>query len=256
MSFTLRRRALLAALCVALPTGAFAAPRDVRNCITLDEPGSYVLQRNLTARGDCLVIEADFVNVDLNGFVISGNGTGAGVTESLSVGRRGITVRNGVITGFQGAVALLHSTDVTIENINATGNTFDAIAAGDKASVRNSIVTGNGGTGMRLGQRSFAGGNSVDENVGSGIIVDIGGNVAGNTVGRNQLSGIVASEGALIVNNVSRNNTSSGIVVDCPSAVISNTTSNNLVDNLHLVGGACDPNSQACCVVTGHNSTL
>jgi hypothetical protein len=256
MPLASRSRTLLVSLCVAAPLAAFAAPKSISKCDAITESGSYVVTKNLAATGDCLVIQADFVTLDLDGFVLTGNGTGAGVAESLSVGRRGITVRNGVITGFQGAVVLSHSSAVVVEHVNATGNTFDAIVAGDMASVKNNTVVGNGGMGIRLGQRALATGNAVNENVGNGIFVDLGGNVAGNTVGRNQASGIVASEGALLVNNVSRNNGSNGIVVDCPSAVISNTTSNNLADNLHLISGACDPNSQTCCVVTGHNSTL
>lgn len=256
MAYAARVPAFFASLCVALPLGALAAPKNINGCTAITEPGSYVVARNLAATGDCLVIQADFVTVDLDGFVISGNGTGAGIAEFLATGRRGITVRNGVITGFQGAVVLSHSSGVTVERINATANAFDAIVAGDMASAIRNTVVGNGGMGLRLGQRALATGNTVNENVGNGILVDIGGNVAGNTVGRNQAAGIVALEGALVANNVSRNNGSNGIVVDCPSAVIANTTSNNLGDNLHLIGGACDPSSQACCVVSDHNSTL
>ncbi|HEX4779145.1 MAG TPA: right-handed parallel beta-helix repeat-containing protein [Usitatibacter sp.] len=256
MPFAIRNRTALASVFAALSLGALAAPKDLKNCVAITEPGSYVLTRNITATSDCFVIQADFVTLDLAGFVITGNGGGAGIAEFLGAGHQGIVVRNGAVTNFQDAIALPHSTAVTVEAVNATGNSFDGIVLGDEATVKNSTVASNGGMGMRLGQRALVTGNNVNANAGSGILVDIGGNVAGNTVGRNQASGIVAFEGALLVNNVSRNNMLDGISVDCPSAVISNTTSNNQGQNLDMISGACDPNSQACCVVTAHNSTL
>ena len=47
----------------------------ISKCGTISKPGSYVLTRNLTAIGDCLVVAANFVTIDLGGWVITGNGT-------------------------------------------------------------------------------------------------------------------------------------------------------------------------------------
>lgn len=247
-------RAAVVLACLALPVAALGAPRNIASCTAITDSGSYVVTRNLTATGDCLVVQADFVTIDLDGYVIAGNGAGAGVTEFLSVGVHDVTVRNGIIRGFQRGIALGNSRAVRVERITATGNTFDAIAAGDVASIVGNTVADNGGNGVRLGQRALVTGNSVNDNA-SGILVGIGGNVAGNTVGHNAGNGISTAEGALVTNNVSRNNGSDGISVDCPSAVISNTTSNNQGVNLKLINSDCtDP--AVCCVVTAHNSTL
>ena len=56
--------------------GTQAAPIPIRECQTISLPGSYVLERNLTTAGDCLVINASFVTVDLNGFSITGSPRG------------------------------------------------------------------------------------------------------------------------------------------------------------------------------------
>jgi hypothetical protein len=96
-------------------------------------PGSYVLARNLSARGDCLVIEADFVTIDLAGFAITGNGTGTGIRAD----RVAIEVRNGTITGFMTGVRVRGS--AIIEGMRVIGNT----GVGIDTSLQRSIVTGN-----------------------------------------------------------------------------------------------------------------
>ena len=58
----------------------------ISKCGTISKPGSYVLTRNLTANGDCLVVAANFVTIDLGGWVITGNGTGGGITDQEAAG--------------------------------------------------------------------------------------------------------------------------------------------------------------------------
>jgi hypothetical protein len=252
----LLRILLAATLSAAALPDALALPRLFTACGVITAPGTYVALANINATGDCIVVQSDFVTIDLGGFVINGNGTGNGIVESLTVGRRGITVRNGFITNFQNGIALSHSSGVRVENVNVTANGFHGIHLGDVSTVLRNTVTFNGGAGIVLGQRAFAEGNNVSDNIGGGISVGLGGNVTGNTVGRNQAGGISGSEGALVSRNVSRNNGGNGITVDCPSAVIGNTSSNNLGANLHVIGNACDPTAPTCCVQAAHNSTM
>jgi hypothetical protein len=242
--------ALAASAGIGLSASAAAAPLVITACTTLTQPGSYVVGNNLNAAGsDCLVVANDFITIDLNGFLISGIKAGSGVTALRNAAFRGITVRNGTITGFAQAILLTNSTGVTVERINATANSGDAIVAGDGATVRDSVAVGNGGSGIRLGQRALVSGNNSEQNGFDGILVGIGGNIVGNTVGLNKASGISTVEGANIVNNVSRNNSADGIVTDCPSAVVANTTSNNLGQNLNVIGGVG-------CIVNANNSTI
>ncbi|MFZ3324158.1 MAG: hypothetical protein WA190_17420 [Usitatibacter sp.] len=226
---------------------AFAAPL-ITACTTITQPGSYLLLNNLSSGGNCIVVSASYVTLDLNGFMVNGNGKGgSGISELPGSAIRSITIRNGHITGFAQAISFPQSTGVVIERITAIGNTGNAITAGDMATVRDSATHMNGGNGIQLGLFSLVRGNASSENGGLGIFVSTGGQIVDNDVAHNGGTGINAGEGANVVHNVSRNNGLSGIFVECPSAVVGNAATNNLGQNLELLGGACEAD---------HNSAL
>ena len=58
---------------VALAAGP-ALGAQINKCTKITKPGFYVLTRNLTATGDCLVVAANFVTIDLGGWVITSTG--------------------------------------------------------------------------------------------------------------------------------------------------------------------------------------
>jgi hypothetical protein len=220
--------AAAACACAALPATLFAAPQNLNNCQTISQPGSYVVNRNLAAAGDCLVVAADSVTIDLDGFTITGNGTGSGIVESPALAtRRNVSVRNGTVTGFVNGVFFEHGESVTVERVNASGNSGSGISAGNYATVRANHASFNGDAGIRADKGANVSGNTVARNAGSGIIVFEGGNVSANSV---------------------RANTGRGIVVDCPGLVFANTMSNNTAGNYLDISGGC--------VVNEHNSTL
>ena len=202
---------------------AAAAPDSINNCRTITQPGSYVVRDNLTGSGDCLVVQADFVTIDLNGVVMTGNGTGNGITDQ-NAGRRGVTVRNGTITGFSNGVDLRASRGVTVERVRTIAN---------------------GNNGVTIGQLGLVSGGLSFDNTGIGILADTGSTIIGNTVGRNQI-GISSGIGSSVINNTSRNNVNIGIAVSCPSLVLGNASTANAVDLQLIGGGAC---------TAEHNST-
>ena len=74
--------ALALAAIILTPRGGAQAqsqqegPIKIEKCRTIGQAGSYKLVRNLTiTTGDCLVITADFVTIDLAGFTITGANT-------------------------------------------------------------------------------------------------------------------------------------------------------------------------------------
>src|SRR5215467_11079290 len=86
----------LGAIILAPAAGARAdaqGPIEITQCQTISQPGSYKLVNNLTATGDCIVITAQDVTLDLNGFEISGNGTGSAIVGTGAQVRT--VVRNG-----------------------------------------------------------------------------------------------------------------------------------------------------------------
>ena len=86
-------------------------PKKINKCMTITKSGSYIVIKNLRAsaktNGNCIIIDADFVTLDLNGFTLTGlgNDTGNGVSDYGYV-RQGIVVRNGKVTKFSTGIRL------------------------------------------------------------------------------------------------------------------------------------------------------
>ena len=120
--------AVLAFGLTALASEVAAAPRAIIACTTITLPGSYQLSKNLHAVGNCLVVGVNFVTIDLGGFTIFGNGSGMGI---MAVGvRRGIVIRNGLITNFFDGIDLASSREIVVENLRAIANVGSGIRIG------------------------------------------------------------------------------------------------------------------------------
>lgn len=77
------------------------------------------LQDDLNCSGTALVIGADNITVNLNGHTLrSLDGLGVGLTI---VGHNGVTIKNGVIDGFQEAVLAQESSDLTLQGLTIPG---------------------------------------------------------------------------------------------------------------------------------------
>ncbi len=192
---------------------------------TITAPGSYVLGNNIRARGDCIVIAADFVTLDLGGFTIRGDGTGLGITDR-QITRRGITIRDGVITNFEIGVSLMASTSSIVERVKAIDNNNAGFDVGDSSLLIGNIAENNGKEGIHGG--SFS---TISESVAR----------------FNQDDGIACSPGCTIVNNtvIGSNLNASGI----GSTVRSNTVTNGnivadgtVIDNT-VIGGTMVTNA-------------
>jgi hypothetical protein len=91
----------------------------------ITQPGSYQLASNLTVptNSEAIVITADDVTLDLNGFTISGPGVDfvcAQCSSGVVSGNDNITVRNGSVIGMAFGVAL--GSGALIEGVHAKGN--------------------------------------------------------------------------------------------------------------------------------------
>lgn len=149
---------MLIALGAAAPGGAKATL--VKECQAIAEPGSYVLDRNLPGDkgllaadpavgshdGDCIVITAGRVTLDLAGFTIEGKADtfpGSAGVRNTQFG--GITVRNGSIASFGVAVTLnvFVGSGNRIERIFAINNPH-GLRGGKNGIVTDNIVRGQG----------------------------------------------------------------------------------------------------------------
>jgi len=208
-------------------------------------PGSYLVTAPLSSSGDCLVVVADNVSIDLNGFMIER--TGGGVTAGIRVpgSQSGITIRNGTIKGFSFGINLSGlDGGCLIENIIARGNTSAGIRVEGGCIVRDNVATGNN-SGIVVGSGNIVSGNTSSFNslgVGNGISVGQNNVVSGNNTSNNVGDGITNNAFGnqnLISNNTTNDNGGDGIQIDCPSNLIGNIAQNNAGLNLNLIGVGC-----------------
>jgi hypothetical protein len=232
----------LGAAIVVPEADAQAAPIPIKECQTISQPGSYVLERNLSTTGDCLVITASFVTINLAGFSISSS-QGTGILVPSTSQLQGIAVRNGSISGVEGVTLsgqdLAGGADGSIvENLRifarGTGIRNDGIRA--KGIVRGNTLLGSGVPGT---SGVTASGIVIDNYVtgfarGGGIGAD--GVVRGNTSINNE-GGIFVSAGSTVIGNTAMNGVR-GIQASCPANLTDNTAVNNAT-NLVLIGEGC-----------------
>ena len=76
-------------------------PAYLEEPLILNQPNTYYrLSGDLTTSGDCIIIEADGITLDLNGYTLTGTGPPITYGVSASVDYCGVTLKNGTITGF------------------------------------------------------------------------------------------------------------------------------------------------------------
>jgi hypothetical protein len=223
----LRKIAIVAAI-VLTSRLANAAPVSITACGNIAAPGSYQLAKNLTAAGNCLVLKTGRVTIDLNGFSISGNGTGAAITDG-GVPLSRIVIRNGDVLSFQTGIDLSHSQVVTLERLIVTNNQT-GIQTGAGAVLRDCFAGWNSPRGgILLGDNCLATGNRVNNNTGFALHVGSSCKVSGNNVSANQAgyAALDAGQNCVITKNSVSKNTQSGIGVQDGSAVTGNLASYN-----------------------------
>ncbi len=221
-------------------------PTKISHCRTINRPGSYIVTKNLTAEGDCIVIKASNVTLDLDGFVLSNtadlgeDARGSGVT---AVDRSRIVVRNGTITNFFFGIEI--SGQAVIKDINVPLSGGGGITVGPNSIVNGNIANSSGlGNGITVGPNSIVNGNIANSNDNFAISAGEGSTISGNTLRFNQAGGISAGEGSTVSGNTAREN-GSGVEVDCPSAIIGNTLTSNDTNFILNGTGCLDVNNVA-----------
>lgn len=232
--------------------------------ITISVPGSYRLKGNLTvpdANTTAIMISADNVTLDLNGFSITGptvcdspppndpltctpsSGTGIGIASD----HNSTTILNGTIQGMgSSGISLNPGTNVRIERVRVISNGGDGIDVHNNAVITGNIVVRNGYRGISANSDSTISGNTVVENGVYGIYGWTS-TVTGNTVLRNSL-GIYDAEGGTVVGNTVTGSSDVGLLAGCGgfnSGYAQNTFYNNN-------GGNANPQVQ-CGVNMGQN---
>src|SRR5215472_10364760 len=206
----------------------------INRCQTIDQPGSYRLVDNLKAAGDCFVVTAEGVTIDLGGFGMTGNGTGTAIisreAKTSSIPQARTEVRNGDISHF----ALATKLSGTVEGLRVTSNTGGIFVG--VGIVRNNIVEFNSSIGIRLAD-GIVTGNFLVAN-GTGLFVEEAGVVTGNQAAGNKIGIDVRGTGSTLIGNIADGNSQIGMRVGCPSNLTNNTAIGN-TRNVVLVGKTC-----------------
>ncbi|HKD67043.1 MAG TPA: hypothetical protein VKB84_09415 [Candidatus Binataceae bacterium] len=211
-----------------------SGPIEIERCQTIDQPGSYRLVKNLRASGDCLVIKAQAVTLDLGGFAITGDGTGTAIkgekAQPGTIPQARTVVRNGDISQF----ALATNLSGTVEGLRVTSNGKGIFVP--VGIVRGNNVQFNGSAGIEI-----ADGIVIDNLVvanGTGIIVEEAAVITRNEVSGNKVGMDLTGTGNTLISNVVDGNSEIGLRVGCPSNLTQNTAIGNGT-NLVLNGTCC-----------------
>jgi len=237
----------LAVAAAAPGGGSQAAPKpppgaDSRTPISdlpyeITAPGSYYLTGNLVGTAG-ITITADYVTLDLSGFVLRGTpGSSSGIVVARgerTAPRHDIRVHNGAISDWGNAAVDMAGADgAQIADVRATRNGA-GLRLGSDSSVKGVTVKDNGGTGIEGGDCTTVIGATVCGNAGDGINVGKGSVVASSSACRNT-RGIVASKGSAITGVTAWENRTDGIVAD--NTVVKDATANGNLNSGIVVGG-------------------
>ncbi len=209
---------------------------------TITLPGSYYLAGNLNASGTNggIVISADNVNLDLNGFALIGNGTGTAIGISAPAARKNLTNRNGAVQNWTGGgVVALLATNSIMEKLNVTGCSggfgTTGIGIGDSSLIKDCVSSSNPGltngfragvgatligcVGSSNGNVGFSLNNSTTvsactayANANYGIYLFGDGVIEHCTASHNGSSGITGSDGIMVSDCAATSNGAVGIV--------------------------------------------
>jgi hypothetical protein len=169
--------------------------------------GSYVLTSSLTppAGVGAIVVAAPDVTLDLNGFSVTGSGI---VATGIDAGpNAGLTVRNGIVSGF-GDVGIRAGSRSKILQVTVTGIGQTAILA-TSCLILESIVEDNPGADGVNARDCKIENNVIRENAKG--VVSTASVIVHNQIEDNGDLGIMEVGGSTIQENVISNNTSYGI---------------------------------------------
>ncbi len=211
---------LLAAAALAAVLASGAALAEVRTpidaCTTIDQPGSYVLTRNITASGDCIMIATDHVTIDLNGFAIMGDGTGHGIWDGTVFFLSDIAVRNGTIANFDSGISLDSTRHCSLHDLQVLNN-GDGILVDGACTIGNNVTFGSGNLGIfavastSAGAATLISGNISRGSALTGVEARSFSVMAGNIVAGHS-RGMSGRLGSLVTGNAINDNTDVGIL--------------------------------------------
>jgi hypothetical protein len=216
------------------PLGALEPRREIwaelLPLVIEDEGSAWYLGESISFAGaeDGITIAADDVTIDLNGFTLSGPGSGAGSGIRVDGTRKGTTILNGRIHSWGGSgVEAEDASETSVKGVSARYNGSHGLNAGYQALVTESIAYGNGGDGIRVQLRSKVSGCEASVNAQAGIHALRNGNIISDSVASWNENGIFAEHMTLVTGCNATQNHRNGIRVGTSCRVVGNACNNN-----------------------------
>lgn len=167
---------------------------------TITESGAYALAGPLQASGTGITVAAHRVTLDLQGFQISGVGSGTGIeVQDVS----GVSIRNGILDNFGIGVQMTNASAGRLEHLTVSNSASQGIliAAQDGDSLGNQLRnlslqnSGGPGLGLEAGENGRVIGNiimqvQISDSGSNGLrLRAAGGEVSGNLIRNTRVSG-------------------------------------------------------------------
>lgn len=196
---------------------------------TISESGSYYVTTNLygVAGENGITVEANNVNIDLNGFTLDGTGTSTSNGVYCDEYGRYIRIFNGTLVNWGGA-GIKATRNSQIENIRSQNNNI-GIATSHNCLITDCIVIGNELEGIYSGFQNSITRCTARHNLGSGIRGGQGSTINNCTSRDNGSIGIYGYNHTAITDCVARDNNGYGIysgkggtIANCVSALNAN----------------------------------
>jgi len=236
---------------------------QINSCQTLSSQNTtYRLTADLTSDGDCMIVAADRITIDLQGHSITGTTGGSGITDAFQPHDL-IVIKNGTISHYDFAISLASSrvsvlainamqNNVTgivlfgahslVKSSNASFNQVAGVFGAGFIQIQQTTANNNNADGINVGGNCLVTMNTANYNGNKGISVSEKCTVSYNTTNGNDLNGISALVRSLITHNTALNNPLGDFLVFCPSDVTFNESTNGFPDSYTLDGNGCKTN--------------
>ncbi|HEY2388811.1 MAG TPA: right-handed parallel beta-helix repeat-containing protein [Candidatus Binatia bacterium] len=142
-----------------------------------------------------LIVDADGITIDLNNDRVRGDRSAGHVGIDVQ-GHTGVTIKNGVVSGFETGISSTGS-GLKLQDVLVRENTgYGALVAGDHASVSDSAFIDNGGAGLHIaGTKPKVTSSYFVGNAGAGVVAEgDGGSFSNLTLALNDASGFVLGD--------------------------------------------------------------
>jgi hypothetical protein len=259
-----------AALCVLVAPAAFAVDGTtlINQAVitssggfpyTISSPGSYKLSGNLVAGTHGLIIAADNVTLNFNGFTITGPGNSSSTGIQINGTRSGVAIRNGVMKSWQEGITVgTYCASCTFEDLRLSDVRSGLLVIAGSGVLVDHVVVGGADPALGFCILSNAGASIISAatvaGCSGGIKVSTGASVKGNNISETA-QGIQAGDGALVSENVLTGSFFSGAL----SVGAGSTVNDNIIRSngaaLYGISASC-PSRIVGNTVTGTNADI